>query len=70
MFTVKYISKIKETFKLLLDSGIILFESSNKLLQKQQFVNYFLKNLLETTEFEFLYFMPSQNMGNYVVFSR
>ena len=61
MFTVKYISKIKETFKLLLDSGIILFESSNKLLQKQ-FVNYFLKNLLETTEFEFLYFMPSQNI--------
>ena len=53
---IKQISKSKESLKLLLNIQIILSSNKIQLLQKQQFVNYVVKYLRETTEFEFLYF--------------
>ena len=57
VLTIKYISKSKETLKLLLNIRIILLSNKIQLLQKQQFVNYFVKNLCKTTEYKSLYFM-------------
>ena len=68
LMTIKYISKSKETLKLLLN--IRIFPSSNKvqLLQKQQFVYYSDKNLPEATEFDCLYFASSlKKYGKYVL---
>ena len=42
--------------KLLLNIPIISFSNKIQLLQKQRFINYFVKNLRKTTEFDFLYF--------------
>ena len=70
VFPIKYISKTKETLKLLLNIRIILSFSKIQLLQKQQFVNCFVKNLRETTEFEFLYFTCSlKKYDKYVLVS-
>ena len=70
VLTIKFISKSKETFKLLLNIGIILSSHKIQLLQKQQFVNYFAKNLLDTTEFKFLHFLSSLKIyGKYVLLS-
>ena len=43
----KYILKSKEALKLLLNIRIILSCNKVQLLQKQQFVNYFVKHLRE-----------------------
>ena len=65
VLVIKCISKSKETLKLLLNVRIILSSNKIQLLQKQQFVNYFVKNLRETAEFEFLHFrLLSKNIGN------
>ena len=45
VLTTKYISVSKETLKQLLNSRITLFSNNIQLLQKEQLVNYFLKNL-------------------------
>ena len=65
VLTMNYISASKEILTLMLNIQII--QSSNKiwLLQKQQFVTYFVKNLNnrchlhKTAEFYFLYFTSS-----------
>ena len=63
MLTIKYISTSEETLKLLLNIRIILSFSKFQLLQKRQFVNYFVKqqfnNKCKRTEFYFLYFTSS-----------
>ena len=59
MMTLKYISKSKETLKLLLNIRIIVSSNKIQLLQQQQFVNYFVKNVCKATEFECLYFISS-----------
>ena len=70
VLTINYISKSKETLKLLLNIQIIVSSNKIQLLQKQQIVNYFVKNLRETTEFEFLYFTISlKKDGKYVLLS-
>ena len=68
VMTIKYISKSKETLKLLLNIRIFLSSNKVQLLQKQQFVYYSDKNLPETTEFEYLYFTSSlKKCGKYVL---
>ena len=47
VLTIKYILKSKEALKLLLNIRIILSCNKVQLLQKQQFVNYFVKHLRE-----------------------
>ena len=59
VLTIKYIWKSKETRKLLLNVRIILSFNKSEPSQKQQFVNDFIRNLCETTEFEFLCFTSS-----------
>ena len=50
--------------KLLLNIRIILPSNKIQLLQKQ-FINYFVKNMRETTEFGFPYFTSSlKTLGN------
>ena len=44
VLTMKCISKSKETLKLLLNIQINLSSNKIQLLQKQQFVNYFVNN--------------------------
>ena len=64
----KYNSKSKEILKLLLNTRIILSSNEIQLSQKQQFVNYFVKNFLEATESEFLPFTYSLNIyGKYII---
>ena len=54
VLTIILISKYKETLELPLNVRIIL--SSNKIyILQNQFVNHFVENLRETTEFEFPY---------------
>ena len=70
VLTITYISKSKETIKVLLNIRIILSPNKNQLLRKQQFVNYFVEHLRETTEFEFLYFTSFlKNCGKYILLS-
>ena len=58
---IKYISTSKETLKLLLNIQIILPFNKIQLLQKQQFVKYFVKQ----QDFSFYNLRPlSKNMGN------
>ena len=65
---ITYISKSKETFKLSLNIWIFLSSNKIQLLQKQQFVNDFVRNLPETTEFQFLYLTSSlKKYGKYVL---
>ena len=59
MLTIKYISKSKETLKLLLNIQIILSSNKIQMLQKQQFINYFATSLRKIIEFGFLYFTSS-----------
>ena len=47
VLAIKYILKSKEALKLLLNIQIILSCNKVQLLQKQQFVNYFVKHLRE-----------------------
>ena len=47
VLVIKYILKSKEALKLLLNIRIILSCNKVQLLQKQQFVNYFVKHLRE-----------------------
>ena len=47
VLAIKYILKSKEALKLLLNIRIILSCNKVQLLQKQQFVNYFVKHLRE-----------------------
>ena len=62
---MQYFSKPKKIVKLLRNIRIILPFNKIQLLQKQQFVNYLVKNLLVKTKFDFLYFTFSlRNMGN------
>ena len=62
---MQYFSKPKKILKLLRNIRIILPFNKIQLLQKQQFVNYLVKNLLVKTKFDFLYFTFSlRNMGN------
>ena len=62
---MQYFSKTKKILKLLRNIRIILPFNKIQLLQKQQFVNYLVKNLLVKTKFDFLYFTFSlRNMGN------
>ena len=68
VMTIKYISKSKETLKLLLNIRIFLSSNKVQLLQKQQFVYYSDKNLPEATEFDCLYFTSSlKKYGKYVL---
>ena len=62
VLAIKYISKFKETLKLLLNIRIILSSKKIQLLQNQQFVNYFVKKLREITESKFLYFTSSRKI--------
>ena len=56
--------------KLLLNIPIISFFNKIQLLQKQRFINYFVKNLRKTTEFDFLYFTFSlKKHGEYALLS-
>ena len=65
VLTMQYFSKPKKILKLLRNIRIILPFNKIQLLQKQQFVNYLVKNLLVKTKFDFLYFTFSlRNMGN------
>ena len=41
VLTIKYISRSKETLKLLLNIRMILSSNKVQIIQKQQFVNYF-----------------------------
>ena len=62
---MQYFSKPKKILKLLRNIRIILPFNKIQLLQKQQFVNYLVKNLLVKTKFDFLYFTFSlRNVGN------
>ena len=47
VLAIKYILKSKEALELLLNIRIILSCNKVQLLQKQQFVNYFVKHLRE-----------------------
>ena len=68
VLAIKYISKSKETLKLLLNIRIILSSNQIQLLQKQEFVNYLVKKLCETAEHDFLYFTSSlKKYGKYVL---
>ena len=61
VLTIKYISTSKETLKLLLNIQIILPFNKIQLLQKQQFVKYFVKQ----QDFSFYNLRPlSKNMEN------
>ena len=51
VLTIKYLSKSKETLKLLLNIQIVLSSNRIQLLQKQQFVKLLYKKV---TKFEFL----------------
>ena len=44
VLAITYISKSKETIKVLLNIRIILSPNKNQLLRKQQFVNYFFEH--------------------------
>ena len=62
---MQYFSKPKKILKLLRNIRIIIPFNKIQLLQKPQFVNYLVKNLLVKTKFDFLYFTFSlRNMGN------
>ena len=70
VLTITYISKSKETIKVLLNIRIILSPNKNQLLRKKQFVNYFVEHLRETTEFVFLCFTSFfKNCGKYILLS-
>ena len=71
VLAIKYISTSKKPLNLLLNIRTILSSIKIEHLQKQQFVNYFVKNLnnkRKTTEFCFLYFTSSlKKYGKYVL---
>ena len=71
VLTIEYISTSKETLKWLLNIRVILLQNSAIAKTTNcNFNNYFVKNLCETTEFEFLYFTPSlKKYGKYALLS-
>ena len=65
VFDIKCISESKETVKQLFNIRIILSFNKIQLLQKQQFINFFVRHIQETTKFEFLCFTSSlESIGN------